>query len=135
MPAIRHPLDVSSSLESVAKGKLKNVFKIALMPELEFSPVAQHWVNVVLIWTGFGTLAGLLAVMILPMRQTSSPVVTLFLGIVGSLIGLLGLSWLLKGQQFNPISPLGFLAAFIGAFLLLIIFRACSACFVKNDEG
>ena len=31
------------------------------MPELEFSQVAQHWANVVLIWVGFGSLAGLLA--------------------------------------------------------------------------
>ena len=40
----------------------------AAMPEL--SPVAQTWVNVVLIWVGFGSLAGLLARVILPLRGT-----------------------------------------------------------------
>ncbi|MGA2799002.1 MAG: GlsB/YeaQ/YmgE family stress response membrane protein [Thermoguttaceae bacterium] len=103
------------------------------MPELELSPAAQQWVNVVLIWVGFGTLSGLLATLVLPMRQPSHPLGTLILGALGSMIGLLGLSWLLQGRQFNPISPLGFLAATAAAILLLILYRACSACFIKKD--
>jgi len=104
------------------------------MPELEFSPAAQHWVNVVLIWIGFGTLAGLLARVILPARQPSGPVLTLLLGIVGSLIGLLALSLLFRGRQLNPISPLGFLAATATAFLLLILYRLAYACLSKRKE-
>jgi uncharacterized membrane protein YeaQ/YmgE (transglycosylase-associated protein family) len=104
------------------------------MPELELSQYAQHWVNVVLIWVGFGTIAGLVAMLVLPVKQPSSPVGSLLLGILGSLIGLLGLSWLLQGRQFNPISPTGFLAAIAGALLLLILYRACHACFIKKDE-
>jgi len=103
------------------------------MPELELSPAAQQWVNVVLIWVGFGTLSGLLATLVLPMRQSSSPLGALVVGILGSLIGLLGLSWLLQGRQFNPISPIGFVAATAAAILILILYRACSACFVKKD--
>ena len=106
---------------------------IATMPELEFSPAAQHWVNVVLIWIGFGTLAGLLARVILPARQPSGPVLTLLLGIVGSLIGLLALSLLFRGRQLNPISPLGFLAATAAAFLLLILYRVGRACLSREE--
>jgi uncharacterized membrane protein YeaQ/YmgE (transglycosylase-associated protein family) len=107
------------------------------MPEIEFSQAAQHWVNVVLIWVGFGTLAGLLARAILPAEQSSGPVLTLLLGIVGSLIGLLALSWLFRGRQLNPISPLGFLAATAAAFLLLILYRVGYAWVVrkKGDAG
>jgi uncharacterized membrane protein YeaQ/YmgE (transglycosylase-associated protein family) len=105
------------------------------MPELELSQLAQHWVNVVLIWVGFGAIAGLVAMLVLPVQHPSSPVGSLLLGILGSLIGLLGLSWLLQGRQFNPISPTGFLAATAGALLLLILYRACYACFIKKDEG
>ena len=94
------------------------------MPELELSQTAQQWVNVVLIWVGFGTLSGLLATLVLPMRQPSSPLGALLVGILGSLIGLLGLSWLLQGRQFNPISPIGFLAATAAAILILILYRA-----------
>jgi uncharacterized membrane protein YeaQ/YmgE (transglycosylase-associated protein family) len=106
------------------------------MTELELSPAAQHVVYVALIWIGFGTLAGLLAVFILPLRQPSGPVATLLLGIVGSVLGLWALTWFFQGRSLNPISPLGFLAATAGAFLLLIIFRACQACFhrEKQDE-
>jgi len=105
------------------------------VPELEFFPAAQHWVNVVLIWIGFGTLAGLLARVILPARQPSSPVFTLLLGIVGSLVGLLALSLLFRGRQLNPISPLGFLAATAAAFLLLILYRLGHACICRRKEN
>ena len=54
------------------------------MHELEFSQVAQHWANVLFIWIGFGSLAGLAARIILPVREPSSPLPTLALGIAGS---------------------------------------------------
>ena len=84
---------------------------IRSMPDLALSAAAQQWINVVLIWVGFGTLAGLLATVILPFRRPVGPFSCLVMGIVGSTIGLLGLSWLFPDRELNPISPLGFLAA------------------------
>lgn len=103
----------------------------------ELAQSAQHWVNVVLIWVGFGTLAGMLARVILPHRQPSGPVLTLLLGIVGSLIGLFALSMVFGGRKLNPISPLGFLAATAAAFLLLLIYRVLHARILKGrgDPG
>jgi uncharacterized membrane protein YeaQ/YmgE (transglycosylase-associated protein family) len=112
---------------------LKNNKNFLSMPELELSPAAQQWVNVVLIWVGFGTLSGLLATLVLPARQPSHPMGTLLIGALGSLLGLLALSWIFQGRQFNPISPIGFVAATAAAILILILYRACSACFVKKD--
>jgi uncharacterized membrane protein YeaQ/YmgE (transglycosylase-associated protein family) len=112
---------------------IENTKKFLFMPELELSPAVQQWVNVVLIWVGFGTLSGLLATLVLPVRQPSHPLAALLLGALGSLLGLLGLSWIFQGRQFNPISPMGFVAATAAAILLLILYRACSACFVKKD--
>ena len=60
------------------------MFPSPFMSDLEFSQVAQHWANVVLIWIGFGSLAGLLARVVLPVREPSSPLPTLALGIAGS---------------------------------------------------
>ncbi len=107
------------------------------MPEFELSQTAQHWVNVVLIWVGFGTLAGLSAKVIIPMRQPAGSVATLLLGIVGSAVGLLVLSLFVKDRQLNPISPLGFLAATAGAFLLLIGYQLARGCLAKRkkDQG
>ena len=91
------------------------------MPEL--SPVAQTWVNVVLIWIGFGSLAGLLARAILPLEEPSGSLPTLTLGITGSAIGLGVLSWIQGGAPSNPISLVGFLAAVTGAFGLLLMYH------------
>lgn len=104
------------------------------MPELEISPAAQQVVNVALIWIGFGTLAGLLAVVILPVRHPSGPIATLLLGIVGSVLGLFTLTWIFHGRDLNPISPLGFLAATVGAFVLHILFRGGQAVFYRAPQ-
>ena len=105
------------------------------MPELALSPAAQQWINVVLIWVGFGTLAGLLATVIFPFRRLVSPFLAMAMGIAGSTIGLLGLSWLFPGRPLNPISPLGFLAATIGAFVLLVLYRLGGMCFSPRDDA
>lgn len=97
------------------------------MPALELSQAAQHWVNVILIWVGFGTLAGLLATALVPGREPASAISTLTIGILGSLIGPLSLSWLLKNCDFNPISPLGFLVAVGGALVLMVPYRLLGA--------
>jgi uncharacterized membrane protein YeaQ/YmgE (transglycosylase-associated protein family) len=104
------------------------------MPELELSHTAQHWVNVILIWIGLGALAGVLARVILPVRHPSGPLPTLVLGIVGSALGLVALSFILSDRQINPISPLGLLAATAGAFFLLILYRVVYACCPKREE-
>jgi uncharacterized membrane protein YeaQ/YmgE (transglycosylase-associated protein family) len=98
------------------------------MPELELSPAAQHWVNVVLIWIGFGTLAGLLAMVLLPIKRPSHPMASLLLGIVGGVAGLEGLRYAFPGRLSNPISPLGFVAATVGAFVVLLLYRSATAC-------
>ncbi len=105
------------------------------MSDLALSPVAQQWVNVVLMWVGFGTLAGLLATVIIPFRRTVGPFLALVMGIVGSTVGLLGLNWLFPGRQLNPISPLGFLASAVGAFLLLVLYRLGGACFARHEQA
>ncbi len=91
------------------------------MPEL--SPAAQQWLNVVLIWVGFGSLAGLLARVVLPFREPTGPLPSLTLGIAGSAAGLGGLAWATGQRILNPISPLGFLAATGGALVLLVLYR------------
>jgi uncharacterized membrane protein YeaQ/YmgE (transglycosylase-associated protein family) len=104
------------------------------MIELALSPTAQQWVNVTLIWVGFGTLAGLLATVILPMRRSVGPFLAMVMGILGSTVGLLGLSWLFPDRPMNPITPLGFLAATIGAFVLLVLYRLGGMCFARRQD-
>ncbi len=102
--------------------------------DLPLSPAAQQWINVVLVWVGFGALAGLLATVLFPLRRPAGPFWAVVLGITGSTVGLLGLSWLLPGRLVNPISPLGFLAATVGALALLALHRLGAALFGKPEN-
>lgn len=105
------------------------------MLDLAFSPHAQQWIHVVLVWVGFGTLAGLLATVLFPMRRSVSPFLAIVMGIVGSTIGLFGLSWLFPDRTLNPISLPGFLAAAIGAFVLLALYRLGAVFFSPRKKN
>jgi uncharacterized membrane protein YeaQ/YmgE (transglycosylase-associated protein family) len=106
------------------------------MTEIELSQAAQHWVYVVLIWIGFGTVAGLLARILLPAREPSSAVIIITLGILGSVIGPLTLSLLFHRRVLNPIgNPLGMLAAIGGALLLMVLFRLAVSPLLHREEG
>jgi uncharacterized membrane protein YeaQ/YmgE (transglycosylase-associated protein family) len=104
------------------------------MLDFALSPAAQQWINVVLIWVGFGTLVGLLATVIFPFRRPAGPFWAVVTGIVGSTVGLFGLSRLFPGRELNPISPLGFLASTVGAFVLLVLYRIGLALFGKPES-
>jgi len=95
---------------------------------MHFSPEAQQWVNVVLIWVGFGTIAGLLARGILPGRAPYGALGTVVLGIIGTTLGLFVVSRLVKPGEFtNPINPIGLVAATIGTFVVIIFYRCLLA--------
>jgi len=93
------------------------------MEEWNLAPAAQQWVNVVLIWVGFAMVAGLLARTLVPSSSSVGPIATLVIGMVGSVIGLVGLSYFLQGKSINPISPMGLFAASAGALVLLVMYR------------
>jgi len=107
------------------------------MPGVEISQTAEHWFVVILVWIGFGTVAGLLARIVLPGRDPSGTIGTMVIGIAGSTLGLLAFYHFVLGSpkhpSFNPISPLGMLAAAVGALALLIAYRLVAAC-VRIDQ-
>lgn len=104
------------------------------MPDLELAQPAQQWVNVVLIWLGFGILAGLLARALAPGRHPVGAVATLVIGLVGSAAGLWVVSLLLGNHPFNPISPIGLMASTAGAFVILVAYRVLAACIEAGAE-
>jgi uncharacterized membrane protein YeaQ/YmgE (transglycosylase-associated protein family) len=104
------------------------------VPDFELSTIAQQWINVTLIWVGFGTLAGLLARALIPGQEPQGAVGTVVIGIAGSAIGLCALSWALKRPTFNPISPLGFFSAVGGAFVLVIVYRVAAAKWLVDGD-
>ncbi len=94
-----------------------------MFAQLELSQAAQHWFNAVLIWVGFGTMAGLLAKTLMPAREPSSAILIITLGIIGSVIGPLGLGYLLRQELAHPLSPLGLVSSAAGALVLMVLYR------------
>ena len=74
----------------------------------------------VLGWILFGLVVGALAKLVMPGRDPGGIIVTILLGIVGALVGgFLGRALGL----YQPGEPAGFVGAFIGAILVLLIYR------------
>lgn len=92
------------------------------MDSAQFAQQIQQLANDVLVWVGFGTIVGLLAKAIMPGRDPGGAVVTLLMGIGGTVIGCSCISYFC-GYRLTPISILGLVAATAGAFLLLLFYR------------
>ena len=94
------------------------------MGQYDLAPQAQQWLNTVLIWIGFGTVAGIVAKLIVPGSRPQGAIPTVLVGLVGSVIGLQTLSFLASkvwhAEIPNPISPLGLIAAVAASFLIVL---------------
>ncbi|MFI4875688.1 MAG: GlsB/YeaQ/YmgE family stress response membrane protein [Blastopirellula sp. JB062] len=99
----------------------------------ELSTQIQHWIEIVLMWVGFGTITGLLAKAIMPGRDPGGPIATLAMGIGGSIIGCAVLAYFYEGNRVSPISPIGFAVAVAGAFVILTFYRLLAGRMI--DEG
>ena len=98
--------------------------------------VFSQWAHLGLEWIGFGTLVGLLAKAIMPGRDPGGAIVTLLMGIGGAVIGAGTLTFFWPAQSITPLSPLGFVVATAGAFLLLLFYRLLAGhFFVEGEHG
>ena len=105
------------------------------MSSFDLAPAAQHWVNLLLVWIGFGAASGLAARVLLPLRQPTGPAGTICLGIIGSAAGLLALSLAIEGQPSHPFGPLGFAAAITGSLVVLLAYQAWCAGASRRAAG
>jgi uncharacterized membrane protein YeaQ/YmgE (transglycosylase-associated protein family) len=93
----------------------------------QFMQVAEQWANTVLVWVGFGTLAGLLAKAIMPGKDPGGALATVIMGILGCVLGAGVLAFMSDHLHFTPLSPIGFVVATAGAFALLTLYRLMHA--------
>lgn len=71
-------------------------------------------------WIVIGGIAGAIAKLLMPGRDPGGCIITVLLGVAGALVaGFIGqqLGW------YGPNEGAGFVAAIVGAFLLLLIYR------------
>lgn len=77
-------------------------------------------------WVVFGLIVGAIARFLLPGKQHMSLLMTIVLGIAGSLVGG-AISWLIFGTPDGTVSPAGWLMSIAGAFLLVLIYSRIKA--------
>jgi uncharacterized membrane protein YeaQ/YmgE (transglycosylase-associated protein family) len=105
-----------------------------LLADADLQQILEQWAGDLLTWVGFGTLVGLLAKAIMPGRDPGGSLATLLMGIGGTVIGCGTLMFFYDGQRVTPISPVGFLVATGGAFVLLFFYRLLAGRFFQEGE-
>ncbi|MDX1962771.1 MAG: GlsB/YeaQ/YmgE family stress response membrane protein [Pirellulales bacterium] len=100
----------------------------------DFQVLLERCAHDVLMWVGFGTLTGLLAKAIMPGRDPGGPIATVLMGIGGCVIGCGTLMFFYEGQRVTPISPVGFLVATGGAFIILFFYRLLSGRLLREHS-
>ena len=73
-------------------------------------------------WIVFGLIAGAIARLLMPGRQPMGIILTIILGIVGSVVGGL-VSWAIWPNERNGIPRAGLLLSILGAIVVLWIYR------------
>ncbi|WP_254506554.1 GlsB/YeaQ/YmgE family stress response membrane protein [Anatilimnocola floriformis] len=97
---------------------------------------AQQLAHDILAWVGFGTIVGLLAKAIMPGKDPGGAVATLAMGVGGTVIGLGVLAFFYEGgRQVTPISPIGFVVATAGAFIILFFYKLLGGYWFVEGEG
>jgi uncharacterized membrane protein YeaQ/YmgE (transglycosylase-associated protein family) len=100
--------------------------------DIDLQVLMERWAHDLLTWIGFGTLVGLLAKAIMPGRDPGGAVVTVLMGIGGSIVGCGVLMFLYEGKRVTPISPIGFLVATGGALILLFFYKLLAGKVIKE---
>ncbi|MDR2754455.1 MAG: hypothetical protein LBC20_01995 [Planctomycetaceae bacterium] len=90
---------------------------------MDLSVSAQSWVNLFFLWLGFGTVVGITAQVCLPSGEPKGILGILVIGVSASCFGPLAISLFLKSEQFNPISPIGFIISVLVALVFLLLYR------------
>ncbi len=104
------------------------------MAEVEVMEIIKSSLNELLRWVGFGTLAGLAAKALMPGRDPGGAVATMLMGIAGSVIGCGTVMFFWNEATIDPISGKGFIAATLGAFMLLFFYRLLAGSFINEGS-
>jgi uncharacterized membrane protein YeaQ/YmgE (transglycosylase-associated protein family) len=75
----------------------------------------------ILWWIIFGAIVGAIAKFIMPGKDPGGIIVTIILGILGSVVGGFLFGILMPGRSAN--SPAGWIGSIVGALLLLWLYR------------
>lgn len=102
---------------------------------MDLSSAAQTWLNLLLIWLGFGTLVGLSARALLPGGGPRGLLGVLAVGVAGSCVGPIVYTLVFRPENFHPISPVGLGVSVVTALIFLLLYRLGSAAAKKSKRA
>ncbi len=105
------------------------------MDDPQLMQAIHDGIHEMLVWVGFGTLVGLAAKAIMPGRDPGGTVATLMMGIAGCVIGCGSLLFFRPDAHVTPISPMGFVCATAGAFVILFFYRLLAGAIFPEAEA
>jgi uncharacterized membrane protein YeaQ/YmgE (transglycosylase-associated protein family) len=83
----------------------------------------MHWLGLIISLLVIGLIAGAVARLLVPGRQTMSIGMTIVLGIIGSFLGgFLGYLLFHKDAQDGFLQPAGIIGSIIGAVIVLLVY-------------
>jgi uncharacterized membrane protein YeaQ/YmgE (transglycosylase-associated protein family) len=71
-------------------------------------------------WAVFGLIAGAIARLLVPGRQSMGILLTMLLGVIGSVVGGM-ISWAFTGGPHDEFQASGWIMSIVGAILVLVI--------------
>ncbi len=82
------------------------------------------YINYSLTWIGFGTVLGILALVIVPGKDQGGAIATVLMGIAGAMFGCLILQYFSDNQHaVQPVSTHGFVVGAGGSTVLLLFYK------------
>jgi uncharacterized membrane protein YeaQ/YmgE (transglycosylase-associated protein family) len=91
--------------------------------DINLGELYRVWTQELYVWTGFGTLVGLIARTLMPGKDRAGVFTTILVGVAGAVIGSALLAYFWEGYRVTPLSPVGLVVAVAGAFILLLFHR------------
>ena len=101
---------------------------------MDFTQLSEY-LNYTLTWVGFGTVLGLIALVVVPGKDGGGAVATVLMSIAGAMVGCAILQSF-SGSSVLPISTEGFTVGTGGSIVMLIFFRVLGGTwFFEQDYG
>jgi uncharacterized membrane protein YeaQ/YmgE (transglycosylase-associated protein family) len=89
-------------------------------PEFYWSNVMET-LGAIIAWAFFGLIVGAIARLLVPGRQPIGMLMTMVLGVVGSLVGG-RISWVFRGGEPSVYEPSGWIMSIVGAIIMVALF-------------
>ena len=93
------------------------------MQDINLGELFDVWAHELYLWTGFGTIVGLVARTLMPGKDRAGVITTVLVGVGGAVIGSALLAYFWEGYRVTPLSLVGFGVAVAGAFILMLFHR------------